>query len=122
MLTPSVSTSLHLRVRTRSFPLLQPVPLLSQVAECCLQVICRPCALKEEAMSPGKEGFACPICSKTCGTPAAKLELDVGTVAMLRQQQAEEAGGGGGEAAAVIDCDVCGDDPATKCVPLFFPC
>jgi hypothetical protein len=82
-----------------------------QLVAGCIHVICRRCATLEEAKVPGEVGFACPFCARKCAIAADKLLLDVGTVAQLQLQQQQL---GGVEAAAVPDCDVCGDDPATK--------
>jgi anaerobic selenocysteine-containing dehydrogenase len=83
----------------------------AQLAAGCIHVICRGCAGHEEAKVPGEVGFACPFCSSKCAIAADKLLVDVGTVAQLKLQQQHL---GSGRAAAVPDCDVCGDDPATK--------
>jgi hypothetical protein len=64
---------------------------------------------------PGEVGFACPFCASKCAIAADKLLLDVGAVARLQQQQKQQKQLEGVEATAVPDCDVCGDDPATKC-------
>ena len=78
--------------------------------------MCRGCAGHEEAKVPGEVGFACPFCSSKCAIAAEKLLMDVGAVAQLQLQHQQL---GSGKAAAVPDCDVCGDDPATK---LAFSC
>jgi hypothetical protein len=80
----------------------------------CIHVICRRCARLEEAKVPGEVGFACPFCARKCAIAADKLVVDVGTVARLKEQEAQRQRLGGDEVVAVPDCDVCGDEPATK--------
>jgi hypothetical protein len=78
----------------------------------CIHVICRRCARLEEAKVPGEAGFACPFCARQCAIAADELVVDVGTVARLLEHQRQQLGLG--EVEAVPDCDVCGDEPATK--------
>jgi hypothetical protein len=85
-----------------------------QLVAGCIHVICRRCARLEEAKVPGEVGFACPFCARKCAIAADKLLLDVGTVARLQQEHQQLQLRGSGAPAAVPDCDVCGDDPATK--------
>jgi anaerobic selenocysteine-containing dehydrogenase len=85
-----------------------------QLVAGCIHVICRRCARLEEAKVPGEVGFACPFCARKCAIEADKLVVDVGTVARLQEQETQQQQLEGGKVVAVPDCDVCGDDPATK--------
>jgi hypothetical protein len=108
---PSCASQVHLpgaAHHARSIP-------FAQVVVGCIHVLCRPCAVKEEAKVPERVGFACPFCSRICTTAADELVLEVGAVAQLERQQQQELVGSG-DAAVVPNCDVCNDGPATRSV------
>jgi hypothetical protein len=84
-----------------------------QLVAGCIHVICRRCAKREEAKVLDKRGVVCPFCARQCASTADELLLDIGTLAALHEQQQQQRLVSG-EVETVPDCDVCGDDPATK--------